>query len=237
MLSRYGKQEWVTLSLIGLLLAATAAVLQIWWLLALIVVLTVLVLTFFRDPDRPMPTQRGVAVAPADGKISSVHEVEHFEPVGEPATCIRIFLSVFDVHVNRCPGHGKVASITHTPGKHTNALNPDSAEDNENNLIVLVHPIREHPVAAVRQVSGMLARTIHCAVREGQTLQRSQRIGMIKLGSTTELYLPHSMSPQARVRPGQKVKGGWTVLAHVAPPETNAGSDTPAGVIAANAKA
>jgi phosphatidylserine decarboxylase len=232
MLSPYGKQEWLTILVVGLLLAAAAGVAQWWWAVVAVLILTVAGLLFFRDPDRPMPTQRNVVVAPADGKISSIHEVEHFEPFGEPATCVRIFLSVFSVHINRCPCHGKVSSITHTPGKHGNALNPESAEDNENNLIVLVHPIREHPVAAVRQVSGMLARTITCAISEGQTLQRSQRIGMIKLGSTTELYLPASMSPQVQVREGQKVKGGWSVLAHVHPPENNADTDTPAGAIA-----
>jgi phosphatidylserine decarboxylase len=236
MLSNYGKNEWRAILGIGLLLAASAALLQLWWLLAGVVVLTVALLSFFRDPDRPMPTQRNVAVAPADGKVTSVHEIEHFEPFNGPATCVRIFLSVFNVHVNRCPCHGQVQSITYTPGKHGNALNPESPEDNENNLIVLVHPIRGHPVAAVRQIAGMLARTIACGVEEGQTLQRSQRIGMIKLGSTTDLYLPASMAPQVQVRPGQKVKGGLTVLAHVYPPENQADGSTPAGAIAQTVK-
>jgi phosphatidylserine decarboxylase len=236
MFSPYAKNEWLTIAAIGLLLAITAGITQIWWLMAVVLVLTVAVLAFFRDPDRPMPTQRNVVVAPADGKISSVHELEHFEPLNGPATCVRIFLSVFDVHVNRCPCHGRVASITHTPGKHGNALNPDSAEANENNLIVLVHPIREHPVAAVRQVAGMLARTIGCGVEEGQTLQRSQRIGMIKLGSTTELYLPAQLSPEVQVKVGQKVKGGWTVVASISAPEPAASSDTPAAAIAASTR-
>ena len=236
MLSNYGKSEWLTILIAGLLLAASAALIGPWWLAVLILALAGAGLAFFRDPDRPMPTQRNIVVAPADGKVSSVHELDHFEPFNEPATCVRIFLSVFDVHINRSPCHGQIQSITHTAGKHGNALNPDSAEDNENNLIVMVHPIRGHPVAAVRQVAGMLARTIACGVSEGQTVQRGQRIGMIKLGSTTELYLPRSMSPQVQVKVGDKVKGGWTVLAHVAPPQNQADTSTPAGAIAAEVK-
>jgi phosphatidylserine decarboxylase len=243
MLSRYAKSEWLAILVIGLLFAACAALVGVmaqsmwpWWGAALILALTIATLSFFRDPDRPMPTQRNVAVAPADGKITSIHELEHFEPFDEPATCVRIFLSVFNVHVNRCPLHGKVQSITYTPGKHGNALNPESPEDNENNLITLVHPIRGHPAAAVRQIAGMVARTIACGVEEGQTLQRSQRIGMIKLGSTVELYLPQSMSPRVQVVRGAKVKGGVTVLAHVSPPQNQADTTTPAGAIAASTK-
>src|SRR5690606_28877596 len=93
------------------------------------------------------------------------------------------------------------------------ALNPDSAEVNESNLIVLVHPIRRHPIAAVRQVAGLLARTIVCATREGKVVQRGERIGIINLGSTTEVYLPNELQPQVAVQLGQKVKGGMTVVA------------------------
>jgi len=236
MLSKYAKNEWLAIIVIAALLSASLALVQLWWLATLVIVLAVVTLLFFRDPDRPMPTQRNIVVAPADGKVTSVHELEHFEPLEGPATCVRIFLSVFDVHVNRSPCHGQVRSITHTPGKHGNALNPDSVEDNENNLIVLEHPIRGHPVAAVRQVSGMIARTIACGVEEGQTLQRGQRIGMIKLGSTTELYLPAKLHPQIQVREGDRVQGGVTVLAHVSPPENKADSDTPAGAIATPSK-
>ena len=243
MLSSYGRNEWLTILASGLMLAVAIVVADAigmpvpWWLAIPVGLLALALVTFFRDPHRPRPTQRNVMVAPADGKVSSVHELEHFEPLGGPATCIRIFLSVFDVHVNRSPCHGEVTSITHKPGKHLSALNPESAEVNESNLIVLRHPIREHPVAAVRQVAGAVARTIACGVREGQVLQRAQRIGMIKLGSTTELYIPAAMRPQPQVREGQKVRGGVTVLAHITAPDTGATRETPAGEIAAHAKA
>lgn len=213
MLSPYARQECVTILAIGVLLALAAVMLGAWWLSIIILLVVVALLAFFRDPERRVPTQRGAVVAPADGRISSIHEVEHFEPFNDGATCIRIFLSVLDVHVNRSPCHGEIVSITHKPGEYLNALNPDSAERNESTLLVMVHPIRRHPIAAVRQVAGMLARTIVCGTAEGKVVQRGERIGIIKLGSTTEVYLPHQLSPQVSVEVGQKVKGGLTVVA------------------------
>lgn len=215
MLSPYGKQEWLTIAAVGVMLSIAAGVAGFWWASLVLIPLTLALMAFFRDPNRKTPSQRGAVVAPADGRISSIHEVEHFEPLNGPATCIRIFLSVLDVHINRSPCHGHVASITHKPGDHKNALNPTSAETNESNLIVLVHPIRRHPLAAVRQVAGLLARTIACGVHEGDVVQRGQRIGMIKLGSTTELYLPADLQPKVSVSQGQKVYAGVTVLAMV----------------------
>lgn len=215
MLSRHARNEWLTILVIGALLAVVAAVVGWWWAVPIVVGVALALAAFFRDPDRRVPTQRGVVVAPADGRVSSIHEIDYFEPLGGPAMCIRIFLSVFDVHINRSPCHGEVLSITHKPGAHRNALNPESAEDNESNLIVLVHPIRRQPIAAVRQVSGLLARTIVCHVERGQVVQRGQRIGLIKLGSTTELYLPASSQPQVMIQQGQKVYAGTTALAHL----------------------
>jgi phosphatidylserine decarboxylase len=215
MLSGYGKNEWLTILAIGVMLTVTLSIVG-WYILAVIVVIaTIALLLFFRDPERRIPTQRGVVVAPADGRVSSIHTVEHYEPFGESALCIRIFLSVFDVHVNRAPCHCSVESVTHKPGAHMNVLNPQSAEDNESITIILNHPIKRVPVAAVRQVAGLLARTIVCAVKPGQTLQRGQRIGMIKFGSTTEVYLPARLEPKAVVQQGQYIYGGTTVVAHI----------------------
>ena len=223
MLTAYGKREWRTILAIGLTLAATCVFVQWWQLAAACIVVTAALLSFFRDPVRSIPSQRGVMVSPADGRVSSVHELDYFEPLGEAAVCVRIFLSLLNVHVNRCPCHGQVDSITHQPGRHLSALNPRSARLNEWNLIVLRHPTRGHSVAAVRQVAGLLARTIVCGVKLGQILQRGERLGMIKFGSTTELYIPQSARPRVTVQKGQKVFGGQTVLAQLAPcPATEA---------------
>ncbi len=216
MLSAYARNEWTVIAVVGVLLTLSAVVVGWWWLAPLPVVLAVGGLLFFRDPVRKPPTQRGVVLAVCDGRVSSVHEVAHFEPFDGPATCVRVFMSVFDVHLNRAPCHGRVASITHHDGRHGNTLNPQSIEDNESTTTVLVHHGKGHPVAAVRQVAGLLARTIHNALDVGQVVQRGQRIGIIKLGSTTELYLPAGLEPTVQVMQGQKVKAGVTVLASVA---------------------
>jgi len=217
MLSGYGKREWLTILAIGIMLGGTAVIVGWWWVLIPIVVVEIGLLSFFRDPHRRVPTQRGVVVSPADGVVSSIHRVDHFQAFEGPATCIRIFLSVLNVHVNRSPCHGIVESVTHTAGQHLNALNPASAQANESSMVVLVHPVRRFPIAAVRQVAGLIARTIVCATHEGQILQRGQRYGMIKFGSTTEVYLPDRVKPHVAVQQGQRVAGGITVIANVSP--------------------
>ena len=219
MLSGYGKREWLTILVVGAMLIATGLFVQWFWLAGLSAVVTFALLTFFRDPHRRIPTDRGVVVSPADGRVSSIHHVDHFEPFDGPALCVRIFLSVLNVHVNRAPCHSLVQSITYKPGQHLNALNPDSAQANESNLITLLHPTHRYPIAVVRQVAGLIARTIVCGVKQEQILQRGQRIGMIKFGSTTELYLPDTLEPQIKVKRGQRVYGGVTVLGQINAPQ------------------
>ncbi|MEM1211735.1 MAG: phosphatidylserine decarboxylase [Planctomycetota bacterium] len=221
MLSPDAKPEWLTLLAIGAILTVTAALL--WWPAAIIIaLLAAAAILFYRDPDRRIPTARHAMVAPADGRISSIHRVEHYAPFNQPATCIRIFLSVLDVHVNRCPCHCRVAEITHTAGKHGNALNPQSAEDNESRLLLLEHPIRDQPLAAVRLVAGLIARTIHTSVEPARILQRGQRIGVIKLGSTAELYIPDDLKPEVKVVQGEKVRAAETILVAYTPREVEA---------------
>ncbi|HAI12210.1 MAG TPA: phosphatidylserine decarboxylase family protein [Phycisphaerales bacterium] len=215
MLSPHAKSEWTTIFAIGVLLSVAAVITGWWWVSIPVMIATICLILFFRDPDRPIPTQRGIMVSPADGKVSSIHEVEFFEPFNGPATCVRIFLSVFDVHINRSPIHGVVTSITHKPGEHLNVLNPESAEVNESNLIILAHPVRRDTIAAIRQVAGLCARTICCTVSTGSVIQRGQRFGIIKLGSTTELYIPARFNPQVVVEQGQYVYGGSTILANI----------------------
>lgn len=219
MLSKHAKPECITIAAVGFMLSVAVVLIHLWWLVILTVPATIALLAFFRDPERRTPTQRGVMVAPSDGRISSIHDVENFEPLAGPAVCVRIFMSVLDVHINYSPYHCAVESVTHTPGAHLNTLKPESAEDNENNLLVLVHPNRGYKMAAVRQVAGLLARTIVCHVHEDQVIQRGQRIGLIKLGSTTELYIPRELSPKLQVKVGQRVTGGVTIIGQITPKE------------------
>jgi len=233
MLSPYAKKEWGVILLVGLLLGVSLTLLG-WWHVGLVIFIFAVVLTlFFRDPERNIPLQRGVIVSPADGHISSIHEVEHFEPFGEGALCIRVFLSVFDVHLNRSPCHGVVSSVKFQEGKRLSVLNPESAEVNAWNMVLLEHPVKGQPVAAVRQIAGQFARTIYCAAKPGDVLQRGQRLGIIKLGSTTEVYLPLSVSPTATVSQGQKVLAGETLVATVGAADASATpspADADAGV-------
>jgi len=222
MISPYGKPQTTIIGIAGLAgagsCAAGACVTDpsgVWWWVgagASIVGAAVL-LAFFRDPDRRIPKIKGHVVAPADGRISSIHDIDHYEPLGGPAKCIRIFLSVLDVHVNRSPFYGKVESITHQPGKHLNALKAESAEFNESVTLVFKHPNTGAPVGVVRQVAGAIARRIVCGTAVGEILQRGQRFGLIKFGSTTEVYLPDPEHVDVRVEKGQYVWGGATTVA------------------------
>ncbi|MEX2215232.1 MAG: phosphatidylserine decarboxylase [Phycisphaeraceae bacterium] len=217
-LTPLGKREWLTILLIAAGLIGLFIWLQIWWPIAIVVIIAFCLCAFFRDPERNTPVRRNIMVAPADGVISSIHEVEHFEAFGEGATCVRIFLSVLDVHINRSPCHGLVGPLTGKQGKYLNALNPKSAEVNTWSMFPLLHPTKKHPIAAVRQVSGMIARTIVCTAKEGDILQRGERFGLIKFGSTTELYIPKSFQPKVLVQMRQRVWGGETEMIEVLPP-------------------
>jgi phosphatidylserine decarboxylase len=141
---------------------------------------------------------------------------------------------VLDVHVNRSPIYGRVTAIRHKPGEHLNALKPESAERNESATLTLHHPTHGHPVAVVRQIAGSIARRIVCGVEEGEILQRGQRFGLIKFGSTTELYLPQPDRVRVEVREGQYVYGGATLVAMVGSPHPvgeagRAGAAAPVG--------
>lgn len=213
MISPLGKPQTTIIFWGSLLALALCVVMRWWYAAAAVLAIEFVLLAFFRDPHRRIPGMKGQVVSPADGRISSIHNLEHFEPFNGPAVCIRTFLSVLDVHVNRSPMHGRVASITHKPGQYLNALRAESAELNESVTLVLHDTVGDTPICAVRQVAGAIARRIVCATSVGDILQRGQRFGLIKFGSTTELYLPHPDRVQIQIRQGQYVYGGTTVLA------------------------
>jgi phosphatidylserine decarboxylase len=172
-------------------------------------------IAFFRDPGRPITSEPGAYVSPADGLVTDITERPDCDVLGESSVRIGIFLSVFNVHVNRMPCAGKVASVVYRKGKFINALSHDECSvKNEANTIVLVDDAGK-PVAGVRQLVGLIARRIVCTVREGEAVQRGQRYGMIKFGSRTELYIPKRLLPEVKVKVGQKVRGAADVLAVV----------------------
>lgn len=198
----------------GGLLAITAAVLYVSPLLAIPpAIAAALIFWFFRDPRRVAPTQAGLVVAPADGKIVAIDYLEHDEFVGGPAVQVGIFLSVFNVHINRAPVAGRVIGFTYRPGKFLNALLPRSARENEQLAMRYEEDAAPYRRYVVRQIAGVLARRIVCWVRPGEHLERGEQFGMIKLGSRTELVLPRDESLVIETQLGARVKAGVTVLA------------------------
>jgi phosphatidylserine decarboxylase len=160
---------------------------------------------FFRDPRRTIPTGQGLVVSPADGLVTETARIE--TPEG-PRQRISIFLNVFDVHVNRSPIAGEVTSVRYQKGKYLNAMNPESAESNEQNTVT----VRGDGMEIVfKQIAGLIARRIVCNAREGDRVERGQRVGLIKFGSRTDIILPSEA--EIRVKTGQRVKGGSSVLA------------------------
>ena len=208
--------------LIGsLVLAITAWGLRlVFWPLALICVpVLIWLFAFFRDPERKIPAEQRAVVSPADGKVSDVTEVEHDELIGGPAVRVGIFLSVFNVHVNRSPCDGKVVSVSYKKGKFINAMNHGGAsEQNESNTIVLAEPRGGRNIVVIKQIVGMIARRIVCTVAKDEFVERGARIGMIKFGSRTELTIAKWLEPKIEVEVGQNVQGGADVIATLGKP-------------------
>jgi phosphatidylserine decarboxylase len=171
------------------------------------------VIWFFRDPPRRVPGDPGLVVAPADGRVVDVEPLESDPFVAAPAVRIGIFLSVFNVHINRAPAAARVAEVVYRPGKFLNALRPASARENEQLELRLEETAPPFRRFVVRQIAGTLARRIVCWVRPGESLERGVRYGMIKLGSRTDLILPRHEGLEVLVRPGQAVRAGRSIVA------------------------
>lgn len=209
--AKYGVKELV-LSAAILLLAAAISAVYLPWLCPVFGILFCWVLYFFRDPNRVVPTDDGVVVAPADGKIVEIAEVQEEEFVRGPALRVGIFLSVFDVHINRAPCAGKVEYVNYHKGRFHNALYSKSSEANENNCVGIQADGEGAVRILVKQIAGAIARRIVCACQVGDALARGERFGMIKFGSRTELYVPKDVEFEVLVAVGQKVAAGKTVL-------------------------
>ncbi len=178
---------------------------------------------FFRDPERLCPSEPNLLLAPADGRVTDIETVDEDGLIGGPSLRIGIFLSIFNIHLNRAPCNARVETITYKKGKYINAMNPQSGRINESNNLVLVRTDSPADRLIVRQISGAIARRIVCATAEGRELAGGERFGMIKFGSRTELYVPVNSNlgkhePGARyeikclVQIGDRVKAGLTPL-------------------------
>jgi len=173
-------------------------------LTAIPVLLAAFFLWFFRDPSREVPEGEGLIVSPGDGKVE---EAEWIETTAGGRLRVTIFLSVFDVHVNRVPVGGTVTLVDYREGLFLNAMKPESAVHNEQTLITI--DTGEYSVS-FKQIAGLLARRIVCNLKAGDRVERGQRMGLIKFGSRVDVLMP--AEADLRVRVGQRVKGGSSVL-------------------------
>ena len=180
------------------------------WKIAAVVLglLTLAITAFFRDPDREIPTEENLVVAPADGRVVSIVEIKNHASFPGTATRLSIFLSPLDVHINRAPVAGNIETVSYQAGKFLAAYKEEASQSNEQNMLKIVDPHGRS--FGVVQIAGFLARRIVCRVKRGDTLARGDRFGLIMFGSRTDIYLPSGC--RLEVVEGHRVKGGATIL-------------------------
>jgi phosphatidylserine decarboxylase len=200
---------------ISIFAAITALLAIIWLPLGVIgLVLTIWCYYFFRDPDRVTPQIKDVVVSPADGVVQMITRVTGPEELGlnnKTFNRISIFMSVFNVHVNRAPATGKILRLAYIKGKFFNATLDKASKDNERQLLAMRTECGKE--IAFVQIAGLIARRIVCFAKEGQTYQAGERFGLIRFGSRLDVYLPTDIEPQVCV--GQTMVAGETILANL----------------------
>lgn len=200
---------------ISIFAAITALLAIIWLPLGVIgLVLTIWCYYFFRDPDRITPQIKDVVVSPADGVVQMITRVTGPEELGlnnKTFNRISIFMSVFNVHVNRAPATGKILRLAYIKGKFFNATLDKASKDNERQLLAMRTECGKE--IAFVQIAGLIARRIVCFAKEGQTYQAGERFGLIRFGSRLDVYLPTDIEPQVCI--GQTMVAGETVLANL----------------------
>ena len=188
---------------------AVLALVLNWTAIGIVLALITLALAgFFRDPERIIPAEENLVLAPADGKVVSIAPASDVGLFKDAATRISIFLSPLDVHINRMPVAGRIAEVNYQPGSFMAAYKAEASERNEQNAIKIINGGGQS--VGVVQIAGVLARRIVCRVRPGENLARGERFGLIMFGSRTDTYLPKGCSVE--VVEGQRVKGGETIL-------------------------
>ena len=191
---------------IGSFVVGMASTLVMLWIL-----FAVFTLYFFRDPEPQAPSDRAAIVSPAHGTVDVLDETAEAEFMGGPCKRISIFLSVFNVHVQRAPVSGKIVFQKHTPGQFVSATRSDCGSFNENVLLGFAPVEFPDRKIGVRLVAGLIARRIIVWAGAGETVPRSERISLIQFGSRADVYLP--LRAKVHCQLGDKVKGGETIIA------------------------
>jgi phosphatidylserine decarboxylase len=207
---RFAPEGWI-FTIPVIILAAAALLLQ--WSVAAIILglLAAFMINFFRDPNRRGSERHVDVLSPADGTVVQIKDVPEGSVWPGLTKQVSIFMSVFDVHVNRAPISGKIVHYRYNPGKKLAAMVEKSSSENEQNLIV-VEDARGHRVA-FKQIAGLLARRIVFDKKEGDEVSRGERIGMIKFGSRVDIFFPADVKLRVNLR--DKVKVALTVLAEI----------------------
>ena len=172
-------------------------------------------LYFFRDPHRVIPDGANLVVAPADGRIIEITDVQEDKFIRQPSVKIVIFLSVFNVHINRSPYAGQVVWTEYQKGKFFVASDPRASEANERNSIGLLCNTPSSFKILVHQIAGIIAQRIVCSCNRNDRLNRGEKFGLIKFGSRTELYIPKDKVKELMIKLNDRVKGGETILCHI----------------------
>lgn len=189
----------------------------LWGVAGLLVAVWLILVNFFRDPERTTPAGDLLVIAPADGVVKDIGDVDEPKFLGERASRIGIFLSPLDVHVNRMPMACTVAQVIYVKGKMLKAYDPLAITENEA-ASACIKVLDGKTKMIVRQITGAVARRIVCPVLPGERYAAGQRYGMIKLGSRTEVWVPKSMPVRWNVKVGDMVRAGETVLGVLEPP-------------------
>jgi phosphatidylserine decarboxylase len=209
--ARWGLAE---LFLIGGALVALTAGLLVWlpWAAIAPAIPAALVIWFFRSPRRSIPDVPDTLVSPADGKVVEISRLEHDAFIGGPAVRIGVFLSIFNVHVNRAPCRARVVKLDYAPGEFLNAMKPESSTRNESVCVWFEEESPPHRRFLLRQISGAIASRIVNGLRPGEVVERGAVFGMIKFGSRTELILP-ARRVALRCRLGDRLRAGVSIVA------------------------
>lgn len=198
-------REGIPFVLIGLFIAIAFIFAGIWWLAVVFIALAAFTVYFFRDPDREITSEENLVVSAADGRVTRIEKLNP-EDADSP-NVVSVFLSIFDVHINRSPIAGEIAEVVYSKGKFVIATREDASQINEQNALTIKN---ERMTIVCKQIAGVLARRIVCWKRAGDRVRLGERFGLIRFGSRTDLILPPEV--EIAVKVGDRVRGGVTII-------------------------
>ncbi len=200
-------RESIPYIVVPMALGLIAVAFGLWYIFAFFLLVALFMAFFFRNPNRIPPTDLNVVVAPADGRVTNIKSLA---PGDDSATLISIFLSPFDVHINRSPIPGKITDVVYSPGKFLMATNERASLVNEQNALTIQG---EKVTVVCKQIAGILARRVVCWKGKGDNLELGERFGMIKFSSRTDVILPSNV--KVIISEGARVRGGITVIGRI----------------------